>query len=112
IKKPVTLDMYSRTRQLAAAPADEQSEQKDPSHLLLHRANVRRLEGEAIRDSILAISGALTRNMFGKPVPIHLTPFMDGRGRPGQSGPLDGNGRRTVYIELRRNFISPMMLAF
>ena len=37
---------------------------------------------------------------------------MQGRGRPGQSGPLDGAGRRSIYIEVRRNFLSPMMLAF
>ena len=34
-----------------------------------------------------------------------------GRGRP-KSGPVDGNGRRSVYISIRRNFLSPMMLAF
>jgi hypothetical protein len=37
---------------------------------------------------------------------------MFGRGRPNRSGPLDGNGRRSVYLEVRRNFLSPMMLAF
>jgi hypothetical protein len=37
---------------------------------------------------------------------------MQGRGRPGNSGPLDGNGRRSIYISVRRNFLSPMMLAF
>jgi hypothetical protein len=37
---------------------------------------------------------------------------MQGRGRPGTSGPLDGNGRRSLYIEVRRNFLAPMMLAF
>ncbi|MCA9200835.1 MAG: DUF1553 domain-containing protein, partial [Planctomycetales bacterium] len=36
---------------------------------------------------------------------------MEGRGRP-ESGPLDGNGRRSIYIQVRRNFLSPMMLAF
>jgi hypothetical protein len=25
---------------------------------------------------------------------------------------MDGNGRRSLYIEVRRNFLSPMMLAF
>jgi hypothetical protein len=50
--------------------------------------------------------------MFGPSVPVFLTPFMQGRGRPGQSGPLDGNGRRSIYIAIRRNFLSPMMLAF
>jgi hypothetical protein len=50
--------------------------------------------------------------MFGPPVPIHLTEFMEGRGRPSASGPLDGNGRRSVYLEVRRNFISPMLRNF
>jgi hypothetical protein len=35
-----------------------------------------------------------------------------GRGRPAESGPLDGAGRRSVYMAVRRNFLSPMMLAF
>jgi hypothetical protein len=44
-------------------------------------------------------------------VPIHLTGFLQGRGRPAD-GPLDGNGRRSIYLSVRRNFLSPMMLAF
>src|SRR5262249_49277368 len=38
--------------------------------------------------------------------------FMEGRGRPPASGALDGEGRRSIYIAVRRNFLSPMMLAF
>src|SRR5262249_17773102 len=50
--------------------------------------------------------------MFGKgPLP-HLTEFMVGRGRPGASGPLDGDGRRSLYLNVRRNFLEPMFLAF
>ncbi len=37
---------------------------------------------------------------------------MSGRGRPGESGPLDGAGRRAVYIEVRRNFLDPFLVAF
>jgi Protein of unknown function (DUF1553) len=37
---------------------------------------------------------------------------MVGRGRPASSGPLDGAGRRSVYINVRRNFLTPMFLAF
>src|SRR5260370_26420142 len=36
---------------------------------------------------------------------------MRGRGRPA-SGPLDGDGRRSLYIKVRRNFLTPMFLAF
>ncbi len=49
--------------------------------------NVRRLEAEAIRDSLLAVSGRLEPTMYGPSVPVHLTSFMEGRGRPGRSGP-------------------------
>jgi hypothetical protein len=85
--------------------------ESDPANRLLHRANVRRLEGEAIRDAMLAISGRLDRTMSGPSVPVHLTNFQDGRGRPA-SGPLDGAGRRSLYLAVRRNFLSAMLLAF
>jgi hypothetical protein len=49
--------------------------------------------------------------MEGRSTNVYLTPFMQGRGRP-QQGPLDGDGRRSIYISIRRNFLSPMMLAF
>ncbi len=65
-----------------------------------------------IRDSLLALSGRLDPKPFGAPVPIHLTAFMDGRGRPRTNGPLDGDGRRSIYIAVRRNFLSPFMLTF
>ncbi len=84
----------------------------DPQNLWLHRAPIHRLGGEAIRDSMLLIAGRLNRQTLGPSVPVHLTPFMQGRGRPGNSGPLDGDGRRSVYMSLNRNFLSPMMLAF
>jgi len=71
----------------------------------------RRLEGEAIRDAILAVSGRLQPRLYGPSVPVHLTPFMEGRGRP-QSGPLDGDGRRSIYLAVRRNFLSPFLMAF
>jgi hypothetical protein len=57
------------------------------------------------------VSGRLDRTTFGPSVPIHLTPFLDGRGRP-TSGPLDGDGRRSIYLGVKRNFLSPMLLAF
>jgi Protein of unknown function (DUF1553)/Protein of unknown function (DUF1549)/Planctomycete cytochrome C len=84
----------------------------DPSNELWHRREVRRLEAESIRDSILAVSGRLDPTLFGPSVAPHLTPFMEGRGRPGHSGPLDGAGRRSIYINVRRNFLTPMLLAF
>ncbi|MEK6233338.1 MAG: DUF1553 domain-containing protein [Planctomycetales bacterium] len=101
----------SRTWRSSSKPLDARAEEEDPNNVLLHRARVRRLEGEVARDAILAISGRLDRTLGGPPVPVFLTSFMTGRGRP-KSGPLDGAGRRSVYLSVRRNFLSPMMLAF
>jgi hypothetical protein len=111
-KKLVRLLVTSSAYRMSSKPADPLAEEKDPDNSLLHRMPIRRLEGEALRDSILAVSGGLDPEMFGPPVPTHLTEFMEGRGRPASSGPLDGAGRRSIYLEVRRNFLAPMMRTF
>jgi len=85
--------------------------EKDPLNLLLHHHPLRRLEGEAVRDTILAVSGRLDRTVGGPSVEVFITPFHDGRGKP-QSGPLDGAGRRSIYTKIRRNFLPSFLLAF
>ena len=112
LKRLIRRLVQTRTYQMASHAEDRQAEQADPENVLLHRMRLRRLQGEAIRDAMLAVSGRLDRTPFGPPVPTHLTPFMEGRGRPGTSGPLDGYGRRSIYLAVRRNFLSPLMLAF
>ncbi|MDA0810975.1 MAG: PSD1 and planctomycete cytochrome C domain-containing protein, partial [Verrucomicrobia bacterium] len=112
IKRQIKRIVMSKTYQLASTATHPAAETADPENKWLHRANVRRLQSEAIRDALLAVSGRLDTTSFGRSVPVHLTDFMTGRGRPGNSGPLDGNGRRSVYLEVRRNFLNPMMLTF
>ena len=110
LKKAIRSMVLSRAYRMSSHP-DEKADEADPSNLWLHRARVRRLEGEAIRDALLAVSGRLDRTMYGPSVLVYLTPFQEGRGRPA-SGPLDGAGRRSVYLAVRRNFLSPLLLAF
>ena len=86
--------------------------ERDPTNRLYHSAEVRRLEAEKIRDAILAVSGRLDDMLYGPSVPLHLTDFLDGRGRPGESGPLDGAGRRSLYLSVRRNFPDPFLTVF
>jgi hypothetical protein len=90
----------------------ENGESIDPNNALLSHFPLRRLESEAIWDGVLAVSGNLNPKMYGEPVPVYLTRFMQGRGKPGQSGPLDGAGRRSIYQDVRRNFLQPLMLTF
>jgi len=110
IKRLIRAIMCSATYRMASA-ADPEQDGRDPDNRLLHRAFLQRLEGEAIRDEILSVSGRLDARAFGPAVPIHLSDFMEGRGRP-ESGPLDGNGRRSIYLSISRNFLAPMMIAF
>lgn len=110
IKAMHRLLLLSSTYQMASA-ADPKADEADPQNRLLHKMPIRRLESEAIRDSLLAVSGRLDRKMYGPGVLPHLTEHMSGRGRPA-SGPLDGDGRRSIYVNVRRNFLTPMFLAF
>ncbi|MFG0316098.1 MAG: PSD1 and planctomycete cytochrome C domain-containing protein, partial [Planctomycetota bacterium JB042] len=95
-----------------SSDADPAAAEADPGNRMWHAASIRRLSAEAVRDAILAVSGTLDPTMFGRPVPIHLTRFLGGRGRPGRSGPVDGEGRRSVYLAVRRNYPSPFLRAF
>ena len=97
---------------MSSSPTDPRAEEIDPDNVLLHRMNVRRLGGEAIRDSILAAAGTLDTTMYGDSVPAYLSPFAGGHRRPKESGPMDGNRRRSVYLEVRRNYLLPLFMAF
>ena len=112
IKSLLRTILLSQTYQMAST-LDPRQHEKDPENKLFHRMRMRRLQGEPIRDSILHISGELSAEMYGPSIPVHLTRHMPGRGSGTfPSGPLDGKGRRSIYILVRRNFLPPMMLAF
>ncbi|MFN0104371.1 MAG: PSD1 and planctomycete cytochrome C domain-containing protein [Bryobacteraceae bacterium] len=99
--------VLSQTYQGSSAAPPE----KDPQNRLLSHMPVRRLDAESVRDAILAVSGSLDRTTGGPSVRNHVSQYQVGRGKP-SSGPLDGNGRRSVYLEVRRNFLTPLLLAF
>ena len=107
LRRLVLTEAYGRSTRPTPSAAE-----LDSNNRLLGHMPVRRLEAEEVRDTLLAASGELDRSTFGAPVPIHLTPFMTGRGRPGRSGPEDGDRRRSIYIEVRRNFPHPLLTVF
>jgi mono/diheme cytochrome c family protein len=77
---------------------DSRGRQVDPENRLLHHFPIRRMEAEAIRDSILAVSGRLDQAIGGPAVDPYRT-AQDAAKRL-FSGPLDGNGRRSIYTKL------------
>ncbi len=88
----------------------------DPQNRLLWRMNRRRLEGEVIRDSILAVSGRLNPEMGGPPIYPPLPEGMDDRTFYKHSRfwePTEGpeSRRRSVYIFNRRQLDFPLLAA-
>ncbi|HUY35489.1 MAG TPA: PSD1 and planctomycete cytochrome C domain-containing protein [Pirellulales bacterium] len=70
----------------------------DPANRLLHHYSLRRLEAEEIRDQILAASGRLDPRLGGPPINPHRA-NEDPQKRL-FSGPLDGDGRRSIYTKI------------
>jgi len=111
VKQLIRRITLSRTYRMSSRQ-DPAAMEADPTNRLLHRRTVRRLTGEQIRDSVLAVSGGLRSDMYGKSVPIHITEFMRHNRSPKGSGPEDGDGRRSIYLEVRRNHLSHFLTAF
>ncbi len=91
----------------------------DPDDSLLWRWPRRRMEAEAVRDSMLQVSGLLDRKMGGPgvfpPLPAGTTTELSATAAAGgwrtEKDPAQIN-RRSVYIFVRRNLRYPMMQDF
>ena len=95
-KRLVRSIVLSRTWRQAGRAADPSGELRvDPTNRLLHHFPLRRLEAEAIRDAMLAVSGRLDRKVGGPPV-LPNRQKEDPQKRL-FSGPVDGDGRRSIY---------------
>lgn len=99
IKKLTRLMLTSGTFRQSGEIA-KNAKEIDPENKLLHHYPLRRLEAESIRDTILQSSGKLKENMFGP----SLDPYRDQAKdyRKLFSGPLDGAGRRSLYLKVTR----------
>src|SRR5262249_5780540 len=86
---------------------------KDPESRLLWRMPYRRLEVEAIRDSILAASGRLNTKMYGPSVfPEIPLAALEGSSDPDKiwkPSTEEEASRRTIYVFLKRSMIVPML---
>ena len=85
-------------RQSSAVTAE--GRELDPENRLLHRYPSRRLEAEVIRDSMLWASGRLDLRMFGPSIDPYRESDVDSRKL--YAGPLDGDGRRSLYLKVTR----------
>ncbi len=89
---------------------------KDAANTLLWRQNLRRLEAESVRDSILAASGQLRASVGG----VEMYPSLSGEVLAGQSRPglgwdvssPDDQRRRSLYAIVKRGVRDPLLEAF
>lgn len=91
-----------------SSQASEASLAKDADGRLLSRYSLRRLDAEAIRDSMLAASGDLDERMFGPYVPT----TRDGSGEVIVPEDQPGSRRRSIYLYQRRTQVLSMLQTF
>jgi hypothetical protein len=84
----------------------------DPENRLLWRQNRRRLEGEALHDALLSVSGLLNPKVGGRSVYPELPKELSGtKNWPVSADPAERN-RRSVYVFVKRNQRYPFFSAF
>jgi cytochrome c553 len=113
LKELHRLILTSRAWRMSSRIGNSEYHVADPENRHLSRQNHRRLEVEAIRDSILAVSGKLNREMHGP----HTYPSIPAQALEGHSDPekiwkpLDEKSasRRTVYAFVKRSLMLPML---
>ncbi len=116
MKHIIRLMVNSRTYRQAAAVRSDLSE-VDPYNRLLAQQSARRLEAEAIRDNVLAISGLLSAEYIGGPSVFPYQP--DGHYAniqfPDRHYVANNDFRqyrRGVYMHWQRTFLHPMLVNF
>ena len=112
IKKLHRLITTSNTYRMSKA-WNETYGTEDPENLMLWRVPYRRLEVEAIRDSMLATSGRLNHQMYGPSmypeVPAEALAAHSDPDKIWQPFDEPATSRRTIYAFLKRSLVVPML---
>jgi Protein of unknown function (DUF1553)/Protein of unknown function (DUF1549) len=101
------LILTSAVYRQSSAPRPE-LDAADPDNRLLARFPVRRLDAEAVRDGLLAVSGELDPGAGGPYVPSKPTP--EGVIEVPESAP--GSHRRSIYLQQRRTQVVTFLALF
>jgi hypothetical protein len=108
--------LLSQAYRMSSAAADSKARGIDADNDLFWRQNLRRLDAEAIRDSMLAISGRLNPAGGGRGIFPRLSrDVLATQSRPGLgwgASSLEEQSRRSVYIYLKRTLMVPFFETF
>jgi mono/diheme cytochrome c family protein len=113
LKRIHKLLMTSNTYQMSST-ATETNLKADPANNFYWRFNMRRLQAEEVRDSILTVSGSLNLDMFGPSVyPKIPKEVLAGQSVPGSgwpTSPPELSNRRSVYVGVKRSLQVPILI--
>ncbi|NBP73204.1 MAG: DUF1553 domain-containing protein, partial [Alphaproteobacteria bacterium] len=116
IKAMHRLMVLSSTYQQASEPTHPNVMEQDPDNRLLSYYNRRRLEAEAVRDSILSVSGRLNPERHGLPIFPPLPDGIEERVKYSNSKWATTHGpearKRSLYIYQQRTLTMPFLQAF
>jgi hypothetical protein len=96
--KKLIREIVSSAAWKMASSARPENVAADPENRLWHHHPRRRLEAEPLRDSMLAVAGRLDRTLGGPPIDPHRA--KEDPERRLVSGPIDGCGRRSLYVKM------------
>ena len=107
--------MLSSAYRMASTPSAK-ALSRDPANDLLSHFDMRRLDAEEVRDSILAVNNSLNATMYGPSIyPTIPAEVLAGQSRPGAgwhtSSPKE-QARRSVYVHVKRSLSLPILASF
>jgi len=116
IKEMHRLLMTSEAYQMAAAYGSDANTAEDPDNQLVWRYRLQRLEAEAVRDSIMVVSGGIDLTVGGKPIfpfiPQEILEASQGKGHWDNQPDGPEVWRRSVYVYRRRSLGFPFFDTF
>ena len=107
------LIMTSRAYRMSSRADNQRALQVDETNTLLWRQNLRRIEAEAVRDAMLAVSGTLNPKRGGPsvfptlPKEVHGTQDSSGKGWADSSA--EEQNRRSIYLVVKRALKVPLL---
>jgi hypothetical protein len=104
-------------RQSSVHPQQEQFAKTDAPNRLWWRAERRRLDAEALRDSLLAAAGNLKLDKIGGPsfapvIPPDALEGLSTKAAAWKPSPPEEQGRRAVYVFAKRGLLPPLLTTF
>jgi Protein of unknown function (DUF1553) len=113
IKQVHRLIMTSRAYRMSSRVEHKRALEVDEANTLLWCQNLRRVEAEVVRDTMLAVSGHLNLKAGGPgvfptlPKEVHGT--QDSSGKGWADSPIDEQNRRSVYLVVKRALKVPLL---